>query len=483
MIDRISEVDLDNSSASRIHIVGIGGAGMSAIATVLFRMGKSVSGSDLKQSQVTERLISTGIDVHVPHSPDLITSDISYVVRSSAIHDDNEEIIAAREQLIPVLARADMLAALCARESSVGIAGSHGKTTTTSMVTAIARAADMNPSFMIGGDVNEIGTNAGYNKGSLMIVEADESDRTFLTLPLVGGIVTNIENDHLESYNDSFDELKESFYEFILGVQGPVVVCVDEENGRSIAERALIKREVITVGRDNADWTYVITHAVRGGITAQIFFRGEPRTQIELAVPGAHNIRNAMCGMALMSALGVDDQSCIKGLASFGGVARRFQFRGQTRGITFVDDYAHLPSEIVATLGAARDGEFRNVIAIFQPHRFSRTEVLYKEFAQALLTCDVVAVCDVYSAGEAARPGVTGELISKELEALGHGRTHFVRHIDDVINFVDRNAGPGDIVLTLGAGDVTMYSDVIQDALAQTTTATSLGSEAAKESE
>lgn len=458
-------IDLNDPTKFRIHIVGIGGAGMSAIATVLAKMGKSVSGSDLKQSLVTERLEVAKIDVHIPHSKAVITEDIDLLVRSSAIDDENEEVLAARNLGIPVVSRAEMLQAICSKENSIGIAGSHGKTTTTSMATAIARSGDLNPSFMIGGDVNEIGTNAGYTKGSVLIVEADESDRTFLDLPLNGAIITNIESDHLENYNNSFDELIESFCDFAIGVDGPVAICVDEKNARSVAIKVAKSRDIITVGAIDADWEYKITSATRGGISADVKFKEKARTKIELAVPGAHNIRNAMCAFALMSALGVEDDHCVKGLASFGGVARRFQFRGQTKGITFVDDYAHLPSEISATLDAAKDGKFGQIISIFQPHRYSRTQALYKDFAESLMESDVVAICDIYSAGEEPRPGVSGSLISNTLESLGHLDSTFIQHVDDLAQFVESKANPGDIVLTLGAGDVTMYSDIIQSSL------------------
>lgn len=458
-------LDLDNASVTHVHIIGIGGAGMSAIATVLNKMGKKVTGSDLKQSHVTERLISQGMTVQVPHSTECINDTLDIVVRSSAITDDNIEVVAARELGVPVFSRSELLSAICAREKSIGIAGSHGKTTTTSMVTSIARSAGLNPSFMIGGDVNEIGTNAGYNVDSMMIVEADESDRTFLALPLVGAIITNVETDHLENYNDSFDELKNSFYDFGKAVNGPLVMCVDEPNARVIAEKLRTERDVTTVGTNDADWTYLITDTSRGGITADISFRGASRGVLQLAVPGAHNVRNALCALALMSTFDVSDEDCLKGLSSFGGVARRFQFRGETNGITFVDDYAHLPSEISVTLDAANDGDFRRVIAIFQPHRFSRTQALYKECAVALMTADIIAVCDVYPAGEDPRPGITGALITDELISAGHESVYFVRHIDEVILFIQSHAQPGDVVLTLGAGDVTMYSDVIQDAL------------------
>lgn len=452
---------------NNVHIIGIGGAGMSAIATVLHRMGKKVSGSDLKESHVTERLRALGIKVNVPHDPSSISEELNLIVCSTAISQDNVEITEGKNKSIPILTRAQMLSAICSHEKSLGIAGSHGKTTTTSMVTSIARAAGMEPSFMIGGDVNEIGTNAAYNHGSYLIVEADESDRTFLDLDLVGAIVTNIENDHLESYHDSFAELKESFLNYVLSVKGPVVICVDEANARLVAEEASKQREVVTVGREDADWIYSITQTSRGGISASIKRKNLEDTNIDLAVPGEHNIKNSLCAYALMASLGVDDASCIKGLASFGGVARRFQFRGETNGITFVDDYAHLPTEISATLSAARQGNFRRIISIFQPHRYSRTEALYKEFAKALESSDCVIVCEVYSAGEEPRPGVSGSLIANELSESGHDDTTFALHVQDISRLIKEKASAGDLVLTLGAGDVTMFSDIIQTELNQ----------------
>jgi UDP-N-acetylmuramate--alanine ligase len=462
-------LDLSQSDIDHIHIIGIGGAGMSAIATVLTKMGKKISGSDLKNSHVTERLESQSIVINVPHNAEVISDDIDLVVRSTAISESNEEIVAARTQGIQVVSRAEMLAAICSREKSVGIAGSHGKTTTTSMVTSIARAADMQPSFMIGGDVNEIGTNAGYHDSSLMIVEADESDKTFLELPLIGAVITNIENDHLENYGDSFDELKKSFETFARNVGGPVVICIDEPNAKALADSLDDKPDVITVGSSSdASWRYEVTDTSRGGVSAHIFHNGEQHGSLELAVPGVHNMKNAMCAYGLMNAFGVDDESCKKGLSTFGGVARRFQFRGETSGMIFVDDYAHLPTEISATLAAAQDGDFARIIAIFQPHRYSRTQSLYKEFADALCNADIVGICDIYSAGEDARPGVTGAMIADTLVENGHQSATFLPHIDDVVSFVRKNGRPGDLILTLGAGDVTMYPDVIQDQLAHT---------------
>lgn len=462
------QIDLRSDKIKKIHIVGIGGAGMSAIAIVLNRMGIDVCGSDLKESHVTERLCALGIQVSIPHDKNLISKDVSLVVISSAIDiTTNEEVLKANELGIIVVSRADILAAICAIENTVGISGSHGKTTTTSMVAAIARVGDLNPSFMIGGDVNEIGTNAVYNEGSILVVEADESDRTFLRLPLKGAIVTNIEMDHLENYGDTFDVLKDSFLEFINNVDGPVIICTDEPNSKEVSISPKLKREVISVGKSDADYTYEIIEATRGGICAQVQHKSGESFKVELAVPGIHNIKNALCALAICREFGVSYSDCINGLATFGGVARRFQFRGQTKGITFVDDYAHLPSEIQATLAAAKDGGFNKILSVFQPHRYSRTQAQYKQFAQSLMDSEVVAVCDVYSAGEAPRQGVSGNLIVEEMKRLGHQQVSFVKHLDEVIRFVQEHALAEDIVLTMGAGDVTMYSDVIQKSLSQ----------------
>ncbi len=457
-------IDLSSNGPKNFHIVGIGGAGMSAIAHVLKRMGKNVSGSDLKQSNVTDRLQSQNIKVSIPRPEPLIDNSVEIVLCSSAVPKDDPEVIEAKEKAIPVLTRADILSSICATQKSIGIAGSHGKTTTTSMTTQIARTAEMNPSFMIGGDVNEIGTNAAYRKDSILVVEADESDQTFLRLPLKGAIVTNIENDHLENYEGKFENLLDSFFKFVNNVQGPVVICVDEINARKLAQSAT-NPNLITVGSQDADWTYDIISTARNGISA--VFRNSNlgiEQNIELAVPGIHNVQNAICAFAMMISLGVEPEICAKGLSAFGGVARRFQFRGETKGITFVDDYGHLPTEIRATLKTALSGGFSRVIAVFQPHRFSRTKALYKEFAEALADADFVIVCEIYSAGEEPLNGVTSALIFDYLaKELKHTNVYYPKHIQDMINLIEGIAQTGDLVLTLGAGDVTMYSDLIQD--------------------
>ena len=459
-------IDLSTGTIKNVHIVGIGGAGMSAIAHVLKMQGLNISGSDLKDSKVTQRLTSQGITVSIPHDGKLINSNFDLVVISSAINESNVEVISANELGIPVYTRAEMLSAICANERSIGIAGSHGKTTTTSMVTTIARGFNMSPSFMIGGDLNEIGTNADYNKGSYLIVEADESDKTFLDLDLVGSIVTNIESDHLENYENSFKNLKQGFMQFVNQTKGPVVICVDEQNARDVSEACSETTNIITVGLENALYTYNIISKDFKGIDAEIYFGAELKGLLKLAVPGVHNIRNAVCALALMVEFGVDIESCIAALGTYGGVARRFQPRGKINGITLIDDYAHLPTEIEVTLNAACDGNYNRVIAIFQPHRYSRTQELYKEFASALMTADLVCVTDVYSAGEEIRMGVSGQSIVDEMQSKGFKNAIFTPHKDDAIDFIVNNAAPNDIVLTLGAGDITTFPDAILSAYA-----------------
>lgn len=458
-------IDLTSTEFNNIHIVGIGGAGMSAIAHILSRMGKNVTGSDLKDSKVTQRLISQGLKVAIPHNEDALDSDCDVVVISTAIDEQNVEVVKAKSLGIEIWSRANMLGAICSAEKSIGVAGSHGKTTTTSMLTTIARFADLKPSFMIGGDLNEIGTNAAYNEGSYLIVEADESDRTFLDLELVGSIVTNIESDHLENYENSFQKLKDSFVQFVKQTKGPVVICVDEDNARAVSKECEETTNVITVGRSDAQYVYNIISKDSSGIDAEIYYGAELKGVLKLAVPGEHNVRNALCALALMVEFDVEIETAISALATYGGVARRFQPRGNVNGITLIDDYAHLPTEIEVTLNAAKDGAFNNVIAIFQPHRYSRTQELYKEFAKALTKADIVCVTEIYSAGEAERIGVSGQNIVSEMRNLGFQNVVFAPHKEDVIKFVQENVNAKDIVLTLGAGDVTTFPDAILEAL------------------
>jgi UDP-N-acetylmuramate--alanine ligase len=443
----------------RIHVVGAGGAGMSAIALVLAQMGHAVSGSDLRDSRSLTRIALVGVATHVGHRAEHVAAGIDAVVISTAVGKRNVEVQRAEELGIPVLRRADMLAAITAQKRGIAVAGTHGKTTTSSMLTLILRGAGMRPCFLVGGELNEVGTNAGWDEGEWLVVEADESDGTFLDLPTEAAIVTSVEPDHLEHYG-TFEKLVESFDEFVKGATGPTVVCVDDEHAAALAAR---HPGVVTYGFGDAQYriTDFRAHGVgssfalcRGGAT------GETVAELALPIPGRHNAANAAAAAALAAELGVDAGAARAALASFGGVARRFQFRGARDGITFVDDYAHLPTEVRAAISAARDGAWTRVLVVFQPHRYSRTESLWPDFATAFDGADHVVVTDVYPAGESPRVGVTGRLV---VDAVQRARPDLpVQYAPTRATLRDlpqRLASAGDLVLTLGAGDLTTMPD------------------------
>jgi UDP-N-acetylmuramate--alanine ligase len=443
----------------RIHVVGAGGAGMSAIALVLAQMGHSVSGSDLRDSRTLTRIALTGVTTNVGHRAEHVDAGIDAVVISTAVGRRNVEVRRAEELGIPVLRRADMLAAITAQKRGIAVAGTHGKTTTSSMLTLVLRAAGMRPCFLVGGELNEVGTNAGWDHGEWLVVEADESDGTFLELPAEAAIVTSIEPDHLEHYG-TFDKLVASFDEFVRAAAGPTVVCVDDEHSAALAAR---HPSVVTYGFGDAHYriTGFRAHDVgssfelrRGGET------GETVAQLALPVPGRHNAANAAAAATLAAELGVDAGATQEALAGFGGVARRFQFRGTRDGVTFVDDYAHLPSEVRAAISAARDGAWTRVLVVFQPHRYSRTESLWRDFATAFDGADHLVVTDVYPAGESPRVGVTGRLV---VDAVKDARpdlpVEYAPTRAMLRDLAQRLASAGDLVLTLGAGDLTTMPD------------------------
>ena len=448
---------LDLSAPRRVHIVGVGGAGMSAIAGVLARMGHAVTGSDLKDSRAIARLRAAGIDARVGHDAANVPADADAVVISTAIPATNPEVVAAGAQGVPVLRRAEALRALVATRRGIAVAGSHGKTTTSSMLALVLRGAGWRPTFLIGGDVNEVGTNAAYDDGEWMVVEADESDGTFLELPVEAAIVTNVEADHLDHYG-SFPALVDAFARFLAAVPGPRVVCADEPNAAAIAARV----DARTYGfAPEAHYRIVRCDGGRHGSEVEVTRDGAPLGTFSLPVPGVHNATNAVAAVAVATELGVGFADIARALAGFGGVARRFEFRGEHDGVTLIDDYAHLPSEVQAALRTARAGGWDRVIAVFQPHRYSRTDSLWRDFADAFTDADLVVLTDVYGAGETPRPGVTGRLLVRAvLDAHPAASVVYLPHRADVVSVVPRLARPGDVVLTLGAGDLTTVPDV-----------------------
>jgi UDP-N-acetylmuramate--alanine ligase len=448
--------ELDLTRPRVVHIVGVGGAGMSAIATVLAGLGHQVSGSDLKDSPALARLRLLGVDARVGHTAANLPDAADAVVLSTAIPATNPEVETARERDVPVLRRAEALRALVAIRRAVAVAGSHGKTTTSSMLALCLRAAGWHPSFLIGGDVNEVGANAAYDDGDWLVVEADESDGTFLELEPEAAIVTNVEPDHLDHYG-SFTALVDAFTRFLDSVPGTRVVCADDPIAARLA--AAIPG-VRTYGWQSRDYRVDDYHGGRAGSRFRLSRGDEPLGVVELPVPGRHNALNATAAAALALELGVPFAAVARALRGFGGVARRFQFRGEVGGVTLIDDYAHLPTEVAATLRAAREGGWRRVVAVFQPHRYTRTARLWRDFADAFVDADRVILTDVYPAGETPQPGVSGRLVLRAvLDAHpGQSLTYLPRRAD-LVDHALALASPGDVLLTLGAGDLTTVPD------------------------
>jgi UDP-N-acetylmuramate--alanine ligase len=468
-LDTASRAEVDLSRPRRIHIVGVGGAGMSAIAWVLAAMGHRVSGSDLKAAAGLERLAAKGVRVAVGHDAANLgdAADAPELVAvSTAIPERNPEVRAARDRGIPVVRRAVILAAICATRRTLAVAGTHGKTTTSSMLALILVEAGLRPSFLIGGDLNEVGTGSVWDEGELLVVEADESDGTFLVLPAWGGVVTNVEADHLDHYG-SAEALRDAFDRFTRSLPGPRVIGLDLPWGGELAARCRAAgTDVVTVGQSpDADYQLRDLKLARVGARFELVRRGERLGTIELPVPGAHNATNAAAATALALEAGAPFRAAQAALGRFAGVARRLQFRGERDGITFVDDYAHLPTEVAAALAAIRAGGWRRVVCVFQPHRYSRVAALWRDFADAFVDADQLVVTDVYPAGEAPRPGVSGKLIvDAVLDRHPWDAVGYLPRRADLVPFLRAALRPGDVCVTLGAGDLTsLPDDVLTD--------------------
>ena len=429
---------------------------MSAIATVLAAMGHRVSGSDLKHSPSLDRLRSLGVNVVVGHSADNV-GDAEVVAISTAVPPTNPEVVAAGRTGVPVLRRSEVLAAITATRRTMAVAGTHGKTTTSSMLALVLVEAGLRPSFIVGGEVNEIGTGALWDDGEWLVVEADESDGTFLTLHPEAVVVTSVEADHLEHYG-SLDALVAAFERFLAEPTGPRVVCADDATARSLARRC---GPATTYGTsEDADYRMVEVVTGRSSVSFGLERHGDLLGEVALPVAGLHNARNACAALVAGLSVGVPFDAGARALARYGGVARRYQFRGERDGITFVDDYAHLPTEVRAALAAAAGGGWRRVVCVFQPHRFTRTAALWSDFADAFVDADVVVVTDVYDAGEVPRPGVSGKLIvDAVLEAHPDTTVAYLPDRWDWAPYLERVLRPGDLCITLGAGDLTLLPD------------------------
>jgi UDP-N-acetylmuramate--alanine ligase len=448
-----------------LHFTGIGGIGMSGIAEVLLNLGYTVSGSDLKMSPITERLAGLGARIYEGHAAENVGEAKALVV-TSAVDERNPEVAEARRRGIPVIPRGELLAELMRLKFGIAVAGSHGKTTTTSMIAAIFNGLGLDPTVVVGGRSAAMGgSNARVGKSELLVVESDESDRSFLKLAPIVAVVTNIDREHLDCYK-SLDDIRDSFVEFINKVPfyGAAILCVDDPNVREILPR--VRRRAITYGK-SPDADIVIREAVceRQSSGFRIEARGRDLGRFCLRVAGEHNVLNATAAIAVALELDQQPDRVREALGGFSGVDRRFQVRGVERGVTVVDDYGHHPTEIRATLASARLGGFGRVLALFQPHRYTRTQFLMDEFAAAFGDADRLYLMDIYAASEAPLAGVTAEVLAERTRAAGHPSVEYVGSMESGIAAIAREAAEGDLALTLGAGNVSQAGDRILKAL------------------
>ena len=438
----------------RIHLVGIGGSGMSGIAEVLLSSGYAVSGSDLKSTPVTERLRKLGATVQEGHRAENVQG-AHVVVVSSAVPADNLEVVAAHRLKIPVIPRAEMLSELMRLKYGIAVAGAHGKTTTTSMVAAVLAAAGLDPTFVVGGRVNHAGSNAGLGQGDYIVVEADESDRSFLLLAPVIAVITTIDREHLDQYA-SLEEIQDAFLQFANRVPfyGAAVLCLDDPKVEAILPR--VKRPVLGYGSSSQADLVISDVKLEGlGSEFRLAYHGEELGLFRLpSPPGIHNVRNAAAAVAVGLALNVPADLMRDGLRKFSGVGRRFEIKGDYSGVTLIDDYGHHPAEIRATLGAARGCGFKRLVVFFQPHRHTRTQHLWDDFLGAFNDADVLVITDIYAAGEAPIEGVTSERLADAITAAGHKRVIYASTMQAGMEYILREARPGDAVLTIGAGSI-----------------------------
>lgn len=438
---------------NHVYFIGIGGSGMSAIAKILLECGYKVSGSDIKSSQITEQLKHLGAHINLGHSEKNIEG-VDLVVFSSAISPDNPELAKAKELGIERFHRADALARIINQKKGIAVSGAHGKTTTTSMISLVLERAELNPTIIIGGEVNDIGGNARLGKGEYIVAEADESDGSFLKLKPHIAVITNIEEDHMDYYQTA-NRLKGAFIEFANNINpdGFVVIGADNQSTREII--SLIPKSYFTFGINNpSDYLAAEINLNKAKTSFSVFFKQKKLGELELIIPGIHNIYNALATTAVAHQLGVPFENIREALLRFGGVHRRFELIGDKNGVKIFDDYAHHPTEIKATLQAAKQRKPERVIAVFQPHRYSRTANLYNEFGKAFNDADLVVITDIYPAGEKPISGVDSTLVTDAVEKTTGRKPVYIKGLDDIVEYLERIVKPGDYVLSIGAGDV-----------------------------
>jgi|TARA_B100001750_G_scaffold222600_1_gene212135 UDP-N-acetylmuramate--alanine ligase len=443
----------------KLHFVGIGGIGMSGIAELLLNQGFKITGSDINDSKVIQNLKEKGADIYKGHDTTYLT-DADVLVYSSAVNKDNPEIIAALGKNIPIIRRAEMLGELIAlKETSIGVAGTHGKTSTSSMIGAMLSQAKLDPTLVVGGLVRNINTNSLLGEGDIIVVEADEFDRSFLSLQPTIGIITNIELEHTDCYEDLYD-LQNAFTQFANASPFYGAVIIGNQSPAAAEIIPNIKRPIITFGLTKKSDFYAndIIHN-KSETTFTVFYRGNNLGVIHLQVPGEHNVLNALASIALGIEMNIPFHDIAAGLESYKGVRRRFDIKGEENGVMVVDDYAHHPTEVRVTLNSARNGWNRRIIAVFQPHLYSRTKAFYQEFAIALMEADILVITDVFPAREKPIEGITGKMVADFAKKSGHNNIFYLENLENLEKKLDNLCQPNDMVITIGAGNIWRYAE------------------------
>ena len=456
-------IDLDQSK--NIHFIGIGGAGMSALANVLIKRGFHVSGSDAKPGDMATKLAKEGALVFIGHAACQIER-AEVIVVSTAIHPDNPELVEAHKRGVPVIHRSDVLAYLMNKHKGIAVAGAHGKTTTSSMLSLITCDNGIDPTVVVGGVVNNLGTNSVNGKSDYVVAEADESDGSFLKFRPYLAVITNIENDHLDHYGTE-EKIQEAFQQFVDQVkeQGKAILCYDNEKVRRVGEKTTT--EVISYGIDAKDADYRAENIEYGkdGTHYDILFRGKKIGKGHLIVPGRHNVLNALGALAAARELGLSVEEISRSLEKFTGAKRRFETKGRVRGIWVVDDYAHHPTEIKVTLKAARQTQPKRLIVVFQPHRYTRTQLLLDEFAVAFKEADELIVTDIYAASEDPIPGISGKMLAETIQRTTGQDVSYMSGFESIKNYLVDHAAAGDLVMTIGAGSINQLGASLVEAL------------------
>lgn len=437
-----------------IHMIGIGGTGMSGIAEVLLNLGYKVSGTDLQTTDVTRRLAGLGARVHKGHQAERVRG-ANVAVISSAVKEDNVEVQEARRLKIPVIPRAEMLAELMRMKYGIAVAGSHGKTTTTSMIALVLEHGGFDPTIIVGGRLNTVGANAKLGAGDFIVAEADESDRSFLYLSPIIAVLTNIDDEHLDQYH-SIEEIKRTFVNFANKVPFycPIILCLDDPNLQSLIPQ--LERRLITYGFSSQADVFARDHDFTEFRSASVLYHKETKLgKLKLQVPGMHNISNALAAVAVGLDLDIPPKVILRAMENFTGTGRRFELKKRVGDIMIVEDYGHHPTEIRATLDAAKRGFERRLVVVFQPHRYTRLSLLMDSFATAFNQADVLVVTEVYPAGEEAIPRITGQALYQEIRQFGHRDVHFEPNLKKVPRLLKRLVRQGDIILALGAGNIT----------------------------